>query len=302
MSNMDNNGGDGSLPETSFGRGPTFTVDSDNKEHVERTDQHGITADTDRGNVDIDKGFMSDGEETDRSSGDTGGEGDGRKESTSEPSRPEALPEFNASDAGVVEKYESTYFKDGQPSMEALSGEWWSSAKRTEDGGWEGSLSESTYKFLESKGFSKDLVKSIEAGQVAQNVLRERAALDIAHDRAGGRESFEKALKWGREGGYSQAQKDHFNQVFASGNPVAIADQIDLLMTRFNGSPKATTGVKPTRTVSSAGGEAAGGGPEGYATFDEYRKDLKAAVDKNDQAAYRKVQEKAKASPWFGKR
>jgi hypothetical protein len=217
-----------------------------------------------------------------------------------EPAGPQ-LPDFNASDAAVVQQYDAAYMNtDGSPNMEAFSQKWWGSSKRNPDGSVTGSLSDSDYAYLQTKGYSKEMVKDIERGQVA--LYQQKQATMYA--RAGGQQNMQTALQWARGGGYTPAQKAAYMSALGSSDPDVYTEAVDLLMTRYQNATGRTMNrprsVSPQRSTDAAGGAPAqGGGEKGYANHAEYRADLRLAREKGDQNLLNQTRRRLKASPWY---
>lgn len=218
----------------------------------------------------------------------------------------EALPEFKADDPEVVAKYDAAFVTDkGAPNMAALSAEWWKAAKRDEaTGEWSGGLPDGVYDWLESKGFSKETIKGIEAGQIARQVQKEQAV----YERAGGADVMKEAIAWATKGnGYTEAMRSRYMDAIKGSDQNAIDEQVDLLVNRFQ---KATgkgplaqrrqTQAKPDRTMANAAGTGAPSGEtaEPYPDYAAYSKELRAAKSENDQQKLNKVRARLRASPW----
>lgn len=235
-----------------------------------------------------------------------GGDGNGEGQEGQE-GQAEALPDFNPDSPEVVAAYDDAFLnKDtGEPNLEALSGEWFKSAKKDAKGNWEGSLPESAYAYLETKGYSKEMVKSVEAGQVALLQQQEQAV----YSRAGGPDRLQKALDWARKGGYSDAQKERYNATVVQGRDRELAgEQIDLLMTRFDqasGNARRQRGpqtrVAPNRSVAANAGTSGPGvgGAKPYANRAEWQADVRKAREDNNQGLLDDSRKRLKASPWY---
>lgn len=311
--------------ETRVGREPVRSVElgmegpkDGSRPKVQSTDGTGLTADFDNGSVEL--------HESDRaprtrqaptpgapaSEGDQRGAGEGAgdvaqddasggQDDGGEDQGVSALPEFNASDPAVIQQYDAAYLKDGGPNLETLSGEWWKTAKRTADGSWEGALTEGTYAYLEGKGYSKDLVKGVEAGQVALQVQKETTLFG----RAGGEQHLRAAIAWAQGGGYTDAQRGRYMAAISGTDLDAAGEQIDILMSRHQkatgkGAPAA---AKPQRTTATAGGGSSSGpsgGAKGYANYAEYSAAVRKARSTSDQVLLNETRERLKASPWYG--
>lgn len=156
------------------------------------------------------------------------------------------LPDFDAAKPETVEAYNKQFTKaDGGLNLDAFAAQWWTSVK---DGDLtKGTLTDGTYQYLESQyGLSKDEVKEIEAGQIAQ---RQAEAGSLAA-RAGGAQPYQAALAWGREGGYTPEQIASFNAAINGKNRNTANDAVDLLMARFDKATRST--ARPKKTTGGA--------------------------------------------------
>lgn len=249
--------------------------------------EDGVVRTTPRGSVSTDEGAPndsgSDGESGDagqdtQPDGEAGQEaaGDGGDEAPD-------VGEFRADDPDVVALYDATYkTPDGALNMEALSGEWWSSAVQSEDGVFVGTLKDGTYAYLESLGIPKDVVKDYEKAMVAQ-AAHVRAEI-VA--KSGGKDTVEAALKWGREGGYTPAQRERFNAAMRSSDLETVSDALDALVARYERSNPRADGAKktpppvPRREVRTDRASAS----DGYGSREEWAKDFREANAKSRQS------------------
>lgn len=112
-----------------------------------------------------------------------------------------------------------------------------------------GSLSEDTYKALEAKGLSKDIVDNYINGQKALADTKAQKLLDYV----GGTEEYNSLVAWAKLN-YTQEQAEAFDNALYSGNESKVQEQIDLLnyrmsktvVNRVNGtSSSGTSGLKP---------------------------------------------------------
>lgn len=290
----DNN--DNTSVETGVGSGPAFSIEmgGDNKPEVRKQTAEGATAEFDNdGNVNT--------HESDKGQG--GQEGsEGAQEADSQEAQHD-LPAFDANNQEVVEQYATTYIKEnGEPNLDALSTAWFKNAKQDASGNWEGALPDDVYTYLDTQGYQKDLVKSVEAGQIA--LLQQQQTSLYA--RAGGADNLKKAVEWGKGGGYTEAQRARFNAVVNGKDNAAALDQIDLLMQRFQAATgngrRAATRVNPRRSVAANAGASGQGGAQGgvqpYATRAEYMADLAKASKANDKALLAESRKRMAVSPW----
>ncbi|MEW6121291.1 MAG: hypothetical protein AB1698_01660 [Pseudomonadota bacterium] len=197
------------------------------------------------------------------------------------------------------EKFDAAYFtKDGNLDISRLSAEYDANAAKGED---KAGLNEETYKFLQDRlGLTKDDIKAIEAGQVALRNQRNEAI----YAQAGGKERLDAAIKWGKEGGYTEAQRKRFTDTMNSGDRQAQEDAIEALMGRYDrahGNGRRVPAGRPRRP-SSPERSATQGSPSatakaGYATRDEWVKDYREARESGDPARLAEVDAKMRRSP-----
>lgn len=189
----------------------------------------------------------------------------------------EDLGEWKRDDPDSQAKFEARYFKDGgELNRDALSKEFWEShAKDPKTAG----LKPTTYEFLkDTLGIGKEMVKEVEAALVIQA----STVAETFYKTVGGKERFEQAVTWGRDGGYTPAQRERFNKARDAGG-VEFEEAVEALMSRFNrahpqpqqqqrrGPPQQQRRQSsPERTATSGG--AAGGAPEGqgFKSREEY--------------------------------
>lgn len=282
-------------------RGLSISVaggDAATKDDVRREPDSGLSATVDgEGDLDIREADASGGDE-DGAEGD-GGEGTDEDGASGEPS--EALPEFNAEDADVVAKYDSRFIDDtGAFNMESLAADWAANVKDGDPA--TGSLSEGTYKWLETRGVTKEMAKAIEAGEVAKVQLQQETVFKAA----GGEKAFNDARKWAREGGLTQKQIEKFNADVNGADQDARTTAVENLMLRFKAANKQPRGAGiPRRTTTSAGNAGAVGGgaaAQPFASQEEYRKAMKETTDEKDRVIPSKLAEvraRLRVSPWY---
>lgn len=178
-----------------------------------------------------------------------------------------ALGEFKPEEAA---KWDAHFLKDGQLSQDALSAAWELNAKVGADGRVEGGgMGEQVYSYLASKGLPKNMVQAVEASLVA-------SARQVQSDlitKSGGQETVDKALKWGREGGYSETQRAAFNAAMTSRDPEKMQAALDLAVLRYEKAAKAgsKSSLSPAKDVASGSGSGTGG-LEPFANEAEWRK------------------------------
>lgn len=226
---------------------------------------------------------------------------------------PEDLGEWNPEDPEVKAKYDERYFgEDGKLNRGVLADEFfrnYSKAENKADAG----LNESTYAYLnDTLGLSKETVKEIERGQLALAQQNDTAFFE----RVGGKDRYEAALKWGRDGGYTKEQQERFNALRKKGGP-DFDDAVDALMQRYfranrgkrqeqreaaeqparRGPPKPRRASTPQRSAADragAGGEGAAG--DIYKNYHDYEVDFQKAYKSGNKAEQAKVHEKLKRS------
>lgn len=207
------------------------------------------------------------------------------------------LEPFDAAKPETVEAYTKAFAgPEGKGvNMANLSADWQANAKvDPKTGAITGSLSEDTYKFLETQGLDRATIKAVEAGQVAQMVVQRNAVFQLA----GGQEKYAAAINWAKAGGYDEAGRAKFNADLNAGG-AAQKDAIDLLMQRHGAANPTRRQVSPTRTTADAGANPpAASGVQPYANYAAYQADLRKARATNDQALLDTSRARLKASTW----
>lgn len=211
--------------ETEASEGVSLQMGSDGGEDI-RHEQPSVGVDT--SDVDFDDADDQ---------GDTGLVGDDNDAGDAPPEAEtvaEELPDFDAEDPEVVDKYESRYLAaDGSLDAEgALSAEYFANVEKGVDG-----LNESTYAYLATKGITKATVKQIEAMAATSRDAKKDSvvASDLKlFEIAGGPDQLKAALSWGKEGGYSKEQQERFNKLTSGKDAAAKQEAVELLMSRFN--------------------------------------------------------------------
>ena len=162
------------------------------------------------------------------------------------------LGEYKADDPEVVAKFEERFFTaDNKVNLQALTTEFWSSAKE----GKPGTLNEGTYAFLEARlGITKEAAKAIEKGLVADAQAENQKFLQ----RVGGRAKFQAALEWGRSN-YTPEQVAAFNRAYQGADTFAKDNAVDALMARFG---KANPGQAPGQRRGPPGAQRRGAAPQ----------------------------------------
>jgi len=269
---------------TSVSSEGSISISMDDKS-IEQDNETGIESIPSEGRVQLSAGERDDEAEGDEDitlGEDTEGSDDEGDEGGNEP--PEDLGEFDPED---TEKWDAQYKnEDGKLNEQALSDEFWANA----DGDVPGSLNEGTYAYLENMGVSREMAKNVEAALVTQqdaatnkNAKRDdplfALAGTIAGDPAKGPEVLSEALKWGKEGGYTEAQQKRFNAVLKGSDEDARMEAVELLLTR-HAAQNGTATQKPRlpkRDATKGRGAPAGTGLKKFANKEEAREAKRAA-------------------------
>lgn len=212
----------------------------------------------------------------------------------------EPLPAFEGDKEEVKQAYDARYKPDGKLSLAALSADWEANSKGDVT---KGTLSEDTYKYLESIGIDRETAKAVEANQV---VALKSAAEEVYSKVPGGKKALEAMLEWGKGGGYSEAQRAAFNKAYKGTDPVAREDAIEALTSRYAKANPTRRPVTPKKSSQDGGNaQEVETGAGGYKDHDEYLADFKKAnalrgreADKAREATRAKL----RASTWFKKR
>jgi hypothetical protein len=218
---------------------------------------------------------------------------DGKPLPAAEP--PAAMVDFDPAKPDVVASYNKAYLDpSGAPSMEKLSAAW-VPTKDASGNVTGGALPEATYRFLESKGYDRATVKSVEAGQIALAM----ADVGDTFKLAGGEPEYRMAQRWAIDT-WSKEQRDTYNADRSAGG-VRRANAVRLLMSDFTTAVPKERRVVPLRSVGAQGGNSAGGAGavEGYATKAEWQKASREARQSNNQAALNESRARMKASAWY---
>lgn len=158
----------------------------------------------------------------------TPGEGGDESPDGGADTAPEDLGDYLPDDPEVAAKFDERYFTDaGKLNTSSLEAEWFANAKDGKDH----RLNEGTYKFLEQRlGISRELADGYGQGLMA---LQEKRDAEF-YAGAGGKDRFDAAFAWATgQGGYTQAQKDRFNEAIKKGGAEA-EDARDALMSRYS--------------------------------------------------------------------
>jgi hypothetical protein len=148
-----------------------------------------------------------------------------------------------------------------------------------------GSLSEESYKELESKGIPKDIVDAYIRGQEA---LIE-AQVTTVYNQVGGKEQYQQMLEWA-ESSLPQAEVDAFNNIVASGDQSQTLLAVNGLYARYSSVSKAPKLVNGAPSVNGRTGNvfrstgelvAAMSDPR-YKTDAAYRADVERRLEMSD--------------------
>lgn len=212
------------------------------------------------------------------------------------------LGDWKRDDPEVQAKFEERYFtKEGQLNKDVLSKEFWAShAKDPKKAG----LKDATYEFLkDTLGITKEVAKEIESALV----VKATAEAQTFFKNVGGQERFEAAVKWGREGGYTPAQRERFNKARDAGG-IDFEEAVEALMARYNrinpprqssegrrGPPQQRRQSSPQRNVTGGAAEAGGGAQDGFKTREEYQQAWQTALAAEKAAAPGQAKREARA-------
>ncbi|TPJ33671.1 hypothetical protein [Mesorhizobium sp. B2-8-3] len=169
----------------------------------------------------------------------------------------EDLGAFDPEDADSVAKFDAKYLKeDGFLDLDGvLTQEFWANQEAGKEG-----LNDDTYAYLEARGISKAQVKQIEA--MAQTQKASDAEGVVKSDNklfevAGGADKLQAALKWGKDGGYTQEQQDRFNKITKGKDQAAKEEAVLALMARFEKANPVTKPKLPLRDGTKGQGQKA---------------------------------------------
>lgn len=268
---------------TGAGEFMSITMGADGKPVIEKGTQDGLsTDDIEAPEVVDDEGTEGGAADADVSDDDAGDDDtatdaeDGDDDGDDEEGSDEDLGEFDPED---VTAWDAKYTKeDGNLNEEVLTAEW--------DGN-DGSLNEETYKYLASKGISREFAKQVEAALKTQ---RDGAAEDTGKKVAeqdlelmtvaGGPDKLKEALEWGKGGGYSEDARKAFSELMATDNLDAKRDAVELLMARYEkskGKPKT-----PKRDATKQGGKPSRKTIQPFKSREDYYAALEAAGDNGE--------------------
>jgi hypothetical protein len=174
------------------------------------------------------------------------------------------LGEWKQDDPEIVAKFEARYFTpEGQLNQQALGAEFWEAYAKDPA---KAELKPATYAFLkDTLGITKEFAQEIEKALVSQAKTN---AFEF-YGKFGGQERFQAAVKWGKGGGYTPAQKARFNAAMRAGGE-EWSEAVEALMARYNrinplpsgGDGKRRGPPQGGRRQSSPARQATGGGAE----------------------------------------
>jgi hypothetical protein len=177
-----------------------------------------------------------------------------------------------------MEKFDARYFKDGKLDQAALSTEFWANFAKAEDKS-AVTLNASTLGYLNDRlGLAPEFVKEVCDSLVAKQTVQEESL----YATIGGKDAFETMVKWGKEGGYTPAQRERFNKALKAGG-ADLEDALVALQARYQkanpDAAKPTTPPRPPRAstpqrnaTAAAGGTGAASAGDTFATKAEYSK------------------------------
>jgi len=189
-------------------------------------------------------------------------------------SGPVDLGDFDPDSEESVAAYDTEFLKeDGLLDLEgAVADRYNANIAAGKDG-----VDEGTYKYLESKGISRETVKQVEAMRANQDKQSGNSEDFKLMEAAGGPDVLGAALAWGKEAGYSKAEQKRFNDISKGKDFEAKRDAVDALVARYNkANPKAGRPTTPRRDATQGQGVRKPALKK-FANREEYRKALKAA-------------------------
>ena len=105
-------------------------------------------------------------------------------------------------------------------------------------------------------------------------------------------------VKWGKDGGYTPAQRKKFNADINSSDPEVAAAAVALLKQRYDRANPPRQGVRPQRDATANAGRKPTG-VEGFKSQAEYRAANKEARNSGDQRQLDLVRKRLKASSFY---
>ncbi|MBK3400429.1 hypothetical protein [Methylobacterium ajmalii] len=227
------------------------------------------TVQSDDTELDFGSGLGPEDQEDEEDLPETTPEDEDKPEGDDEPSEGD-LPDYDPDNEETKAAYDKKYFTDGgKVNLQVLSAEYFTNAEKGED---KAGLNAGTYAYLEDTlGLDKAAVQEIERGQLA---LRDQAT-QAFYTKVGGKEGYEAALAWAKDGGYSEAQRQRYNALLAKGG-ADFEDAAEALMARYakatgkaapeagrRGPPRGRRPSSPQRDVTGSSRTGSGeGGPK----------------------------------------
>jgi hypothetical protein len=222
---------------------------------------------------------------------DAAGEGDDAEGDNEEPGSEEEgdeggeLPDtFDPEDPEVVAAFDAKYtLESGELDTEgALTAEYWANVEAGKDG-----LNDATYEYLASKGISKATVKQVEAMAQTQKDAEQASVKSQdfkLFEIAGGADKLQAALKWGKEGGYTEAQQKRFNEITKGKDLEAKEEAVEALMARYRKANPTPKPKVPARDATK-GQATKAAAVKPFASREEMRK-VRDSIAEGDKAAW----------------
>jgi hypothetical protein len=310
------------------GQGTAFSTDNPEDVNLEELDNGKELSDLEGSE---DGGDAGEGDAGGKKPADGGeSEEDGDAEVDGEEASLDSIPEVNpeaAKDLGEYKSaenkavFEKEYLKDGDLNWLRLSAEWWLNAQASKDMD-KGKLHDSTYAFLKEKfGVTDATIKQMEKGMLADTKLAlsdSSRKFNAIVKSVGGSAQVEQAIAWAKKDGYTKEQRERFNAIRDSGDPVAIQESLEALMSRYSkagapvegGKPKnnSAAGRKPTKSVTESAPSGKGGDGDVFQSMEEYNTAFReaSALRRRDpragDAALEAAKKKLAKSPVFRNR
>lgn len=155
--------------------------------------------------------------------------------------------------------------------------------KFTEEFTKSGSLSEASYKELESKGIPKEVVDAYIAGQQAIA----QPALASIHEMVGGPDEYAAMIQWAAAS-LPKEEKEQFNSIVAGPSDVLRTAAVRALYDQYKGAVGAPENVISGTSVSR--------GTSGYSSWAEVEKDMGSPRYQSDEAFRREVMRRLSVS------
>lgn len=226
--------------ETGIGSDRTTSVETQEEGSFKDSDNLGYSAEFDPVTGELlngpDKEADGDAAATEEDAGDDETAEDDSHEEAGDEGAHEPLPEYDPQNEEVAAQYEARYIKDGKLNQETISKEFWAAFAKADakDRKPFGHLPDGTYKFLEEvTGLDRQGINDVESALVAQAEARANSQYTEVIDKLpGGRSLYERALEWGRKGGYTKEQQERYNSARAKGGE-DFSEAAELLVERY---------------------------------------------------------------------